>query len=528
MRTKVLMVYPEIPATYWSFKHSLKFVGKKAQFPPLGLITVAAMLPENYDVFLVDMNVRNLARKDIDRADIVFVSAMIVQKESLKKVVALCRECGKTVVAGGPYPTSSYEKIAGVDHFILGEAERVLPDFLNDFEAGRAKKVYQDDEKPDITATPLPRFDLLDVKSYYSMMLQFSRGCPFNCEFCDIIEMFGRKPRTKTPDQFLGELEAVYETGFRGSLFIVDDNFIGNKKEVRKLLTRLIEWQEKRGFPFVFFTEASVNLADEADLMDEMVKAGFDMVFLGIETPVESTLLHAQKSQNTRKKLIESVRAIQNKGIEVSAGFIIGFDTDPADIFDLQIRFIRESGILMSMVGLMMALPGTQLYRRLEREGRLLSESSGNNTHDLDMNFVPVMDPEVITRGYRRVLRDVYLPKNYFERCLVTLKQVPWRERPRRTLDWQDIRAFVTSFLTQSLSLYGFRYLAFLWKAFMKDPSCFPEAVRMAVREHHFYKITKRVLGKRELPATRAIAAMSRNFTVRPAPESAFAGRKEY
>ncbi|MBP7585978.1 MAG: B12-binding domain-containing radical SAM protein [Spirochaetes bacterium] len=526
MRTKVLMIYPEIPTTYWSFKHALKFVGKKTQFPPLGLITVAAMMPERYDITLVDMNVRKLRARDVDRADLVFVSAMIVQKESFRQVVEFCKKRGKTVVAGGPYPTSSHESIEGVDHFILGEAETVLPDFLRDYEAGAAGPVYNASEKPDITATPVPRFDLLDIGKYFSMMLQFSRGCPFNCEFCDIIEMFGRKPRTKTADQFLRELQAVYDTGFRGSLFVVDDNFIGNKAEVRKLLPRIIEWQKERGYPYTLFTEASVNLGDDPALMDEMVEAGFDMVFLGIETPVEATLHQTQKAQNTRKKLIDSVRAIQNRGIEVSAGFIIGFDTDPANIFDLQIQFIQESGITMSMIGLMMALPNTQLYRRLAREGRLLAESSGNNTHDLDMNFVPVMDAGTIAEGYRKVLRAIYDPKNYFARCLVTLDQVPWSARPAQPLRYQDMRAFVTSLVTQALSPYGHRYLAFLWKALRKDPAGFPVAVRMAIREHHFHKITRAVVGSRGRSVVRAIAAAKRSIAVAPAPESAFAARK--
>ncbi len=505
MKRNILMVYPEVPSTYWSFKSSLRFAGKKAQFPPLGLITVAAMLPDEYDIRLVDLNVRKLTDTQISWAELIFVSAMIVQKQSFSEVVTRCKSLGKTVVAGGPYPTSSHASISGVDHFILGEAERVLQEFIRDYENGCAKQIYQDVERPDITATPVPRFDLLEIDKYFSMMLQFSRGCPFNCEFCDIIELFGRKPRTKTPEQFIREIQAVYNTGFRGSLFVVDDNFIGNKSEVRKLLPHIAAWQKDRGYPYSLFTEASVNLADDPALMDEMIEAGFDMVFLGIETPVEETLHKTQKAQNTRKKLLDSVRAIQNKGLEVSAGFIVGFDTDPENIFDLQIKFIQESGIIMAMVGIMIALPNTQLYRRLARENRLLGETSGNNTHDLDTNFITVMDKRTLQEGYKRVLKTIYNPKNYFDRCKVMMEQVPKRSRAKRPLRWQEMRAFFSSLVVQTFSLYGFQYLKFLLYTLRKKPSLFPEAVRMAIMLHHFRLITKNLVKNHKKSLRRAL-----------------------
>ncbi|MCX7677804.1 MAG: B12-binding domain-containing radical SAM protein [Spirochaetes bacterium] len=516
----ILMVYPAVPTTYWSFKKSLRFAGKKAQFPPLGLITVAAMVPPQYNIRLVDMNVRALTEKDIRWADMIFISAMIVQRQSFAEVVQRAKAMGKIVVAGGPYPTSSYMSIHGVDHFILGEAERILPQFFCDFESGCAKPIYKDEERPDITLTPIPRFDLLEIEKYFSMMLQFSRGCPFNCEFCDIIELFGRKPRTKTPEQFIREIQAVYDTGFRGSLFVVDDNFIGNKAEVRKLLPHLAKWQKERGYPYSLFTEASVNLADDPALMDEMIEAGFDMVFLGIETPVEETLHKTQKSQNTRKRLLESVRAIQNRGLEVSAGFIIGFDTDPDNIFDLQIQFIQESGIIMAMVGVMIALPNTQLYRRLEREGRLLGETSGNNTHDLETNFVTVMDKHVLQEGYKRVLKTIYDPKNYFQRCRVLMEQVPKRSRAKRPLRWQEIRAFLCSFVVQTFSSYGHHYLRFLWYALRKKITLFPEAVRMAIMLHHFRYITKKLVKEHEMMLRKAIRSAKKVLTAKPFPKT--------
>ncbi|HQL83885.1 MAG TPA: radical SAM protein, partial [Spirochaetota bacterium] len=361
MKRKILLVYPEIPATYWSFKYVMPFVGHKSLMPPLGLITVAAMLPEDYDLRLIDMNIQELNGEDITAADLVFVSAMIVQKESFHKVVRMCNRYGVPVVAGGPYPTTGHESIRGVDHFVLNEGEITLPRFIADLEAGRPQKIYRDETKPDITKTPPPRFDLLDLGAYGSMAVQSSRGCPFNCEFCDIIEMFGRVPRYKLPEQFIREMDLLYETGYRGSLFIVDDNFIGNKKKVRELLDHIIEWQKSRNYPFSLYTEASINLAEDDGLLDRMVAAGLDMVFIGIETPVQETLEHTNKMQNTKSDIIESISKIQEKGIEVMGGFIVGFDTDPENIFDLQIEFIQKAGIPLAMIGTLIALPGTQL-----------------------------------------------------------------------------------------------------------------------------------------------------------------------
>src|SRR3954454_5215959 len=402
---KVLLVYPVFPDTYWSFRHALAFEGRQAAFPPLGLLTVSAMLPKAWERRLVDMNVEELWLDDIEWADIVMVSAMIVQRESLEKVVALCRKLGKKVVVGGPYVSTSSERLPDADHIFIGEAETTLPEFIHDLELGIAKKIYQADERPSLLNTPTPDFGLVDMRKYSAMNIQYSRGCPFQCEFCDIIEIYGRVPRTKSNEQMLAELDALKEIGWRGLVFIVDDNFIGNKKNVRLFMPDLIEWSRRNEFPFSYITEASVNLAEDDHLLEMMEEAGFRRVFLGIETPVEESLKEAQKGQNTRRDLLDSVKKIQSYGMEVMAGFIVGFDNDPEDIFERQMNFINESGIPLAMVGLLNALPDTQLWRRLEKEERLLKMSDGNNT-DCTVNFIPKMNIDVLVEGYKRILRN--------------------------------------------------------------------------------------------------------------------------
>jgi radical SAM superfamily enzyme YgiQ (UPF0313 family) len=486
------MVYPKIPTTYWSFDYALPFIGKKSSLPPLGLMTVAAMLPPNYIVRLIDLNVATLEREDIEESDIVFVSAMIVQKESFEEIVALCGECNRPVVAGGPYPISSYQEIEGVDFFVLDEAELTLPRFLDDLEAGHPQKLYQDPGKPDITRTPVPRFDLIDVGAYDSMPLQYSRGCPYNCEFCDIIEMFGRIQRTKTAEQFLRELDAVKGSGFRGSLFIVDDNFVGNHRKVKELLRSVVTWQKQHGFPFAFFTEASIDLAQDDELLDLMVEAGFSMVFVGIETPDEGTLAYTQKRQNLKSPILESVRKIQRRGIEVTGGFILGFDTDAPDIFDRQISFIQQAGIPIAMVGLLNALPNTQLGRRLEREGRLKRTTTGNNTHTLGMNFVPRMPESILIDGYKRVLSELYSPKRYFERSITLLRRLSPRTRAVRSTSWIEIRALLLSMLKQGFSSYSLQYWRYLLTALLTRPRLFSDAVALAIKGYHFFAIRSR------------------------------------
>jgi radical SAM superfamily enzyme YgiQ (UPF0313 family) len=441
-----LLIYPEFPDTFWSFRHALKFIGKKSAFPPLGLLTIASMLPKAWNRRLVDMNVRPLATADLEWADVVFASAMYVQKESLKDVIGLCKAEGKTVVMGGPYASMGLNDAIEADHVFVGEVETTFPGFLEDFERGEAKPVYQAPERPVLALTPIPDFALADLNQYSDMSVQYSRGCPFNCEFCDIIEIYGRVPRTKSNQQILAELDELLRIGWRGEVFIVDDNFIGNKKNVRLLMPVLAEWSARNKYPFSFTTEASVNLADDDELLEQMRSAGFRQVFIGIETPVVESLKEAQKGQNTRRDLIDSVRHVQSYGMEVLGGFIVGFDNDPDDIFERQIDFIRESAIPVAMVGLLAAIPDTQLWRRLEREGRLMGveDHTGSNT-DCVLNFVPRMDATTLIEGYKSIIRNIYSPREYYARSFDSLGRVTRAGSPQigeGGLKREDIIAF--------------------------------------------------------------------------------------
>lgn len=523
MRKRILLVYPKFPTTYWSFDHALKFIGKKASLPPLGLMTVAAMLPEGYEPRLVDMNIQPLRRRDVEQADLVFISAMIVQKKSFEEVVRLCREVGRPVVAGGPYPIAMHESIEGVDHFVLDEAELTLPRFLSDLEQGRPQPMYRDAGKPDITATPPPRFDLIDVEAYDSMPLQYSRGCPYACEFCDIIEMFGRRQRTKTPAQFLREMDAVYRSGHRGSLFVVDDNFIGNRGRTKELLRAMVGWQKRYGFPFKLSTEASIDLAQDDELLELMVLAGFVMVFVGIETPDEQTLAFTGKAQNLKQSLLESVRRIQSRGLEVTGGFIVGFDTDQPDIFDRQIAFVQEAGIPIAMVGLLTALANTQLGRRLQSEGRLLGDSTGNNTHTLRLNFIPRMPERQLIEGYKRVLATIYAPKNYYRRCSTLLQRLPERKRPSGLVNRRGVAALLRSLIRQGFSRHGIHYWKLLLETLLTRSAYFPDAVALAIKGYHQFRITDEIL-KADAFSRRLAAAQER---VQPrVAEILAAGRK--
>ncbi len=491
----ILLVYPEFPASYWGYNFALDFVGKKAAMPPLGLLTVAGIFPQEYPLKVVDMNVHSLTDEHLEWADLVFTSTMIVQRDSLKEVVQRCNQARIPVIAGGPHPTSYYQELEGVDHLVLDEVEDTLLDFLRDLEQGTAKRIYRAPEKPNVSRSPLPRYDLIDLEEYASMALQFSRGCPFDCEFCDITKLFGRKPRTKTNDQVLAEFDLLYGLGWRGSLFLVDDNFIGNKRASLSLLTDVARWQKKRDYPFSLFTEASVNLVRLEPLMDAMIDSGFTTVFLGIESPNPDALLKTKKKQNTRTGeehyLINAVRTIQQKGMEVMGGFILGLDGDNEGAFDSQIEFIQESGIPMAMVGLLSALKGTDLYLRLQREGRLLKESTGNN-FSITLNFETEMDREVLIEGYKRVLTTIYDPtlKNYFERCWTLLKNLKFTEHTVRKFGKTEMMAVAKSAKRQLLSRQGPAYFRFLVRVFRYNPRLLTEAVRLAIMGYHFEKIT--------------------------------------
>lgn len=488
---KVLFVNPEFPDTYWSFRHALSFDGKRSAYPPLGLLTVAAMLPQSWEKCVVDMEVRKLKKAHIEWADMVFVTAMLVQKDALNRVVQRCKALGKRVVVGGPYVSTSAEKLPDADHIFVGEAETTLPQFIADLERGKAEPVYRAAERPPLSLTPVPDFRLADLNRYAAMSIQYSRGCPFQCEFCDIIEIYGRVPRTKSNQQVLAELDALKSNGWQGTVFIVDDNFIGNKKNVKQLLPDLVDWQKRNGQPFSLLTEASVNLADDESLLATMREAGFHRVFLGIETPVAESLKEAQKSQN-RGNLLDSVKKIQSYGMEVMGGFIVGFDHDPEDIFQRQISFIRESGIPLAMVGLLTALPDTQLWRRLKKEGRLIAESCGNNTSD-SLNFVPRMDPARLVAGYRSILENIYSSGEYYRRSLECLRRVSGKgPEPNRYNLMSGLMAL--SRIIVRLGLIDGERKEF-WKYFresiMKHRDNFAHSMRLAAMGYHFRKLNE-------------------------------------
>jgi radical SAM superfamily enzyme YgiQ (UPF0313 family) len=488
---KVLLINPEFPDTYWSFRHALPFEGKRSAFPPLGLLTVSALLPASWERRLVDLNVQRLKTSDIDWADMVFVTAMLVQKESLKHVVQLSKARGKRVVVGGPYVTTTVEKLPDADHIFLGEAETTLPQFVEDLARGEAQHTYQAAERPPLSATPRAHFHLANMKRYSAMSVQYSRGCPFSCEFCDIIEIYGRVPRTKSNQQMLTEFDALHQLGWRGTVFIVDDNFIGNKKNVRRLLPEIAAWQKAHGYPFSLITESSVNLADDLALLEDMREAGFRRVFLGIETPVEESLKEAQKSQN-RGDLLDSVKIIQSYGMEVMAGFIVGFDNDPADIFERQINFIRRSAIPLAMVGLLNALPDTQLWKRLEREGRLLGEASGNNT-ECSLNFKTRMDPALLIQGYQRIMRTIYSPSEYYQRALDSMRRTAQQfSEPTHYKLFDSL----TSLTRVMLKLGVFdrerkEFWKFFTKTLIKHRPKFADSLRLAAMGYHFRKLSE-------------------------------------
>lgn len=487
---KALLVYPEYPETFWSFKHALWYVSKKAAFPPLGLLTVAAMFPKSWERKLVDMNVRPLRDRDLRWADCVFISAMIVQRQSAERVIQRCRELGIKVVAGGPLFTSRPEEFSQVDHLVLGEAEVTLPPFLEDWERGTLKPVYRSSEHPALTGTPAPQWDLIDKRHYVSLAVQYSRGCPFNCEFCDIIVMNGRVPRVKPPEQLIHELDALYDWGWRGPLFIVDDNFIGHKAKVKQLLRQLVSWMRERKYPFALFTEASLNLAEDEELMQLMSDAGFNKVFIGLETPEDASLAECSKLQNTGRDQVALVKKVQNHGMEVLGGFIIGFDSDTPSIFDSQIKFIQNLGVVTAMVGLLNALPGTRLYKRLMEEGRLLKDSSGNNT-ECSLNFIPKMDSKTLLEGYQKVLDSIYSTKDYYERIHRFLEE--YRPQRRTKLLFSDVMAFVKSLFTLGVMTKGRRYYwKLLTKSLVRHPRAFPEAITLAIIGVHFRKVLRK------------------------------------
>jgi radical SAM superfamily enzyme YgiQ (UPF0313 family) len=490
---KILLVYPEVPQTFWSLTHALRFLGKRAYSPPLGLLTVAAMLPSQYEQRLRDLNVVSIDDADLAWADYVFVSAMDVQRESSRRLIERCKQLGVKVVAGGPLFTSNPEAFESVDHLVLNEAEVTLPAFLADLENGEAKPVYRSEEFAEMTASPFPAYHLLDTGGYGALSIQFSRGCPYQCDFCDVTALFGRRPRTKTAVQIVRELDGIYQAGWRGKIYFVDDNLMGNKPYLKKeLLPAIIGWKQgKRGISF--HTQITLNLADDQEMMDLMYEAAFDWIFIGIETPDDGSLAECNKNQNLHRDLPEQIRRLQRNGFQVQGGFIVGFDHDPPDIFQRQYDLIQQNGVVMAMVGILQAPSGTELFKRLQREGRIRGEYCANNVAD-DTNVVTRMDRETLRTNYRALVKALYEPKNYYDRVRNLLAQ--FKEPIEKPLLTKDIvLAVLRCFFWLGLIRGGRSHFwrIFWWVCLHKRDSIH-NFLGLAILGYHFRKIHEDLL----------------------------------
>ena len=503
---KILLVNPEVPNTFWSLKHALNFISKKALLPPLGLLTVAAMLPASWEKKLIDLNTTRLRDRHLKWADMVFLTGMVIQKKSVDHIIERCGKLNVKIAAGGPLFTAFPEAYLNIDHLILKEAEITLPHFLKDLESGHPEPYYTTRERPDLKETPIPQWDLINMKKYALMGIQYSRGCPFNCDFCDVTRLFGHVLRTKTPEQIIAEMDGLYTAGWRGELFFVDDNFIGKKALLKKeLLPAMIQWMERNNHPFCLNTQASINLADDDELMTLMVKAGFDCVFVGIESPDETSLTECHKTQNTGRDIVAAVKKIQQFGLQVQAGFIVGFDSDQPGVFDSMINLIQDSGIVTAMVGLLNAPRGTQLYKKLMQENRLTQLPTGDNM-DCSMNFIPKMDMHELLEGYQKVLHTIYSQKHYCKRIKTFLENYNYRDAALPKVRYSGIKAFVRSMWRIGLVEKGkFHYwMLILWS--LKKPRMLPLAVRFSIYGFHFRKILKNIH-----PHINELAAVSAN-----------------
>ncbi|MFO7655290.1 MAG: B12-binding domain-containing radical SAM protein [Candidatus Krumholzibacteriia bacterium] len=487
---KILLVAPRTPETFWSFRYALRFVGRKAALPPLGLLTVAGMLPRRWELRLVDLNVRQLRDCDLKWADAVLVSGLLIHRDSVLETAARAQALGRTVIAGGPLITGPDDRLPHVDAVVAGEAEELIERLCRDLGRGELRAAYVADGFPDITRTPAPRWDLVRLEDYASLALQFSRGCPFDCEFCDIVALNGRVPRLKTPAQMVAELEVLRLLGWRGTVFIVDDNFIGNRRMVKELLRSIIGWRRDTGAQMTFYTEASVNLADDPELLQLMVAAGFKKVFLGIETPDCEALKQCRKVQNTGRDLVKVVHELQGAGLEVMGGFIVGFDDDQPDIFTRQFEFIQQAGVVTAMVGLLQAVPRSRLYQRLACEGRLLGESLGDNTRSA-LNFETRLPREFLIENYRRLMHRLYEPHAYYQRARAFLAQYRPGGPPGHH-SHQDVQALFKSLWLLGVVHRGRRaFWRFCMATLLRQPARFGLAITLAIYGHHFRQVSR-------------------------------------
>lgn len=488
---RILMVYPEFPDTFWSFRHALKFINRKINNPPLGLMTISAMLPPDWEKKLVDTNIRKLLDKDIMWSDMVFISAMDVQRDSVIEIVAQVKRLNKQIIAGGPLFTGEYHNFPEIDTFVLNEGEITFPQFLSDLNSGKpVNRVYQTSEYADIRTSPLPDLSIVELNKYECMSIQFSRGCPFHCDFCNVTALLGHVPRIKSVEQIIAELQQLYEAGWRNNIFFVDDNFIGNKKYLKEeMLPALIEWRRnKTGFNFI--TEASINLADDPELMELMTKAGFVDVFIGIETPNESSLAECNKKQNSKRDLIHNVNVIQRHGMQVMAGFIVGFDNDPPEIFNQMISFIQESGIVTAMVGLLQAPFGTKLYDRMSKDGRIITEMSGDNS-DGTTNIRTKMPQAMLRNGYFKIMQSIYSPEMLYPRIKTFLEKFNPRQSKIR-ISFDEIMALFRSLFVMGFNPKESRYFwNLIFWTIWHDIRKFPTAITMVIYGYHFRRITQ-------------------------------------
>jgi radical SAM superfamily enzyme YgiQ (UPF0313 family) len=486
---RVLLVYPEYPETFWNFRHALPFIAKKAVYPPLGLLTVAAMLPSEWELRVIDMNVTALREDDLRWAELVGVSASDIQLPSVREVIARCQALGRPILAGGSLFTAHPDEFAEIDYLVLNEAEVTLPQFLQDFRRGQARHIYTTTELADLHTTPIPRWDLISLAPYVAMNIQLSRGCPYDCEFCTITTLYGRIPRLKSREQILAELDVLYRAGWRGGVFFVDDNFVSHKRLVKEeILPALIDWIHARQAPFVFNSQVPINIADDEVLLTQMAQAGFVAVFIGIESPHEASLAECNKLPNTNRDLLTSIRLIQQHGIQVQAGFIVGFDNDPPTIFERLTDFIQESGIVTAMVGLLNAPHGTRLFQRLQAEGRLLSTMSGDNT-DYTLNFIPKMPREFLLQGYQRLIASIYSPTAYYQRVKCLLQD--FHPVSRRMWDFRAIYLVTAGRLLLTLGVLE-KERVYFWRlvgwTLVHCPRSLPLALTFAAYGFHFRK----------------------------------------